>query len=142
MIGHYNLDPFYISLTILMMFSYFFFFCHNDDMIIEYYYSADSMYAFYCVYLSLHRELRSLAWHFLSLFVRFCACVCICCYETTTLYHYYLPALARSTFTSCARCFFSSSSIFLCWRMLVVLYSALSLPRQSSPLLLNIHAHT
>jgi hypothetical protein len=26
--------------------------------------------------------------------------------------------------------------------MLVVLYSALSLPRQSSPLLLNIHAHT
>jgi hypothetical protein len=79
---------------------------------------------------------------FLSLFVRFCACVCKCCYETTTLFRCYLPALARSTFTSRARCFFPFSSIFLCWRMLLVLYSALSLPRQSSPLLLNIHAHT
>ena len=57
----------------------------------------------------------------------------MCSYETNTLYQYNLPALACSTFTSCARYFFlSSSSILLCWRMLVVLYSALSSPRQSS----------
>jgi len=141
MIGYYDLDGYFVSLTILMMFSCFFFLYHIDDLIIGYS-SADSMYVFYWLYISLRRELRSLVWHFLSLFVRFCACVCMCCYETTTLYHYYLPVLARSTFTSRVRCFFSSSSIFLCWRMLVVLYSTLSLPRQSSPLLLNIHAHT
>lgn len=56
----------------------------------------------------------------------------------------YLLALARSTFTSCACCFFFFiSSIFLCWRMLRELYSALSSPRQSSSSLVsNIHKRT
>ena len=82
---------------------------------------------------SLDRVLRRSLCHFLSLFVQFYACASMCSYETNTLYQYNLPALACSTFTSCARYFFlSSSSILLCWRMLVVLYSALSLPRQSS----------